>query len=317
MTRIGTRYLLSLTRSAGGAGALALAMTWMACGGEQETATIHGYAAPSLYSDGSVNTWWIETAHSVVIIDGLRTVPDARGALAELEAIGKPIGAVFLTHPHPDHIGGLGVFAEAAPSAPIYATSVTDNEIANDPQGLIGLARSLEGPIFPDEMTRPTHLVADGDRLAIDGVEFIVHDRGPSESVAATSIECPSLNAWFEGDVVANQMTVALIEGRSEAWLRQLDDLQGTLSSDAIIYPGHGDPAPGLMLVEAQKKYLTDFRRLIMENRLPDGRVDAAGKARIGSALARGFPNHPNVAHNFSGLLDANIDAVAAELATM
>jgi glyoxylase-like metal-dependent hydrolase (beta-lactamase superfamily II) len=193
---------------------------------------------------------------------------------------------------------------------------VTDYEIANDPQGLIGLARSLEGPIFPDEMTRPTHLVSDGERLTIDGVEFVVHDRGPSESVAATSFECPSLDAWFEGDVVANQMTVALIEGRSEAWLRQLDDLQATLSSQAIIYPGHGDPAPGSALVDAQRNYLTAFRQLIIENRLPDGSVDAAGKARIRSALDRAFPSHPNVAHNFSGLLDANIDAVAEELAT-
>jgi hypothetical protein len=63
--------------------------------------------------------------------------------------------------------------------------------------------------------------------------------------------------------------------------------------------------------------YLTEFRQLIIENRLPDGTVDAAGKARIRSALDQSFPSHPNVAHNFGGLLDANIDAVAEELATM
>jgi hypothetical protein len=53
-----------------------------------------------------------------------------------------------------------------------------------------------------------------------------------------------------------------------------------------------------------------------MKNRLPDKTVDVAGKTRIRAALERAFPEHPNVAHNFSGLLDTNIDAVAKELAT-
>jgi hypothetical protein len=88
------------------------------------------------------------------------------------------------------------------------------------------------------------------------------------------------------------------------------------MASDAVIYPGHGAAAPGHALVGAQINYLTTFRELIMENRLPDKTVDAAGKTRIRAALDQTFPDRPNVAHNFSGLLDANIDAVAEELAT-
>src|SRR4051812_39512704 len=110
MKRTRTTYLLS-SRFGGSVLALALVATWAACGAAQEPATIHSYAAPALHTDGSVNTWWIETTRSVVVIDGLRTIPDAQAALAELEKIGKPVKAVFITHPHPDHIGGLGVFA--------------------------------------------------------------------------------------------------------------------------------------------------------------------------------------------------------------
>lgn len=274
---------------------------------------IHTFTRPELGTDGSVSSYWIETSQSIVVVDGLRTLGDARAGVSELQKLGKPIAAIFVTHPHPDHIGGLGVFADAQPDAPIYASEVSDREIAEDTQGLLAVARS-QGLDFPETFTRPTAFVHDGETLKIDGVTFVVHERGPSESVAATSLEIPALDVSFEGDVVSNHMTVALLEGRIDAWLQQLDRLRSELSPEAIVYPGHGNAGLGRALVDSQKQYLEDFKQWVVDNRSASGEVDDAGKQIIRTKLSEKYPDYPFVAAGFDGLIEANIDAVAKGL---
>jgi glyoxylase-like metal-dependent hydrolase (beta-lactamase superfamily II) len=314
------RPLRSTPPLGAGAAAVILAVTTSSCSSESvppAVASIQLYAAPPLGTAGAVNTAWIETEHGVIVIDALRTLPDARRAVAELQSTGKPIAAIVVTHPHPDHIGGLGVFAEAEPTAPIYASQLTRDEMVSDSQGLIALARSFEGADFPATITAPTRIVQDGEQLEIDGLALLIRQLGASEAIDAISIEVPALDALFAGDLVANQMTVALIEGRSGAWMAQLDELRASLSAETIIYPGHGEPGVGVALVDAQKRYLDAFRQLVLEHRLPDKTVDDAGKARIIAALALAFPDHPFVAARFDQLIEVNIDAVARELAAL
>ena len=265
---------------------------------------------------GSVNAFWVETHRGVVVIDGLRAISDAQQALAKIEALGKPIHAIFLTHPHPDHYGGIGVFAEAAPGAPIYASRTTRDVIASDILGYSQSANSQLGDDFPDRPTVPTHIAEDGDRFEIDGVTFTTTEVGASEAVSATVVGVPHARLAFVGDVISDHVTPALIEGNSLAWLGQLHLADTRFGRLRTIYVGHGRPgAPG-QLIAQQREYLETFRRLVDEHREPNGAIGDEATARVVAAMNARYPDYPPVAI-LPGLLEINTHVIARELASL
>src|SRR5262245_853095 len=91
--------------------------------------TIHRY--PKQEESAFVNAYLVETASGVVAIDSLLTVSESRALRAELQALGKPLRAVLLTHSHPDHYGGLTELV-AGDDVPIIAPQGVIDTIARD-----------------------------------------------------------------------------------------------------------------------------------------------------------------------------------------
>ena len=54
------------------------------------------------------NAFLVETAKSLVVVDTMMTVSDARSLRRQVDAIGKPLKAVLITHGHHDHTNGTG-----------------------------------------------------------------------------------------------------------------------------------------------------------------------------------------------------------------
>jgi glyoxylase-like metal-dependent hydrolase (beta-lactamase superfamily II) len=62
-----------------------------------------------VYSSGELlaNAFLVETNNRVVVIDSTLTVSESKSLKGRLDTIGKPLLAVILTHPHPDHVAGV------------------------------------------------------------------------------------------------------------------------------------------------------------------------------------------------------------------
>jgi glyoxylase-like metal-dependent hydrolase (beta-lactamase superfamily II) len=263
---------------------------------------VHRYAKAGR---ASVNTYWIETARALVVVDGQRELSAAREARARMDASGKPIRAVFLTHPHPDHFGGIGVFAPEDSAVPLYASAQTRESIRADRWGLVKASHEVVGDDFPPNVRLPTHVLADNQPVDVDELTIFPAELGGGEAECMTALYLPAHGALFAADAVQHGMTAFLLEGRSKAWLAQLRGLRERFPGATTLYPGHGAPGPVDDLVDRQIEYLETFRALVARRGAPE---EAAAE------MARRYPGFPPAAA-IDDLLEQDAAALRAEVA--
>jgi glyoxylase-like metal-dependent hydrolase (beta-lactamase superfamily II) len=216
----------------------------------------------SRVGDTPVNAYLVEGERRLVAIDATLTVSGGRAVRERIEATGKPLAAVLLTHAHPDHYGGA-VEAVARSGAPIIATSGVDTAIRRDDDTKEAILRPMFGDEWPRERAFPSRLVESGEELAFGDIELTVRDLGSGES--------PHDSIWFlgedrrtvfSGDQGYNRMHCYLADGHWKAWLANLDRLNGELPADVTLLPGHGDRA-GRELLDWQRGYIERFTEAV------------------------------------------------------
>jgi glyoxylase-like metal-dependent hydrolase (beta-lactamase superfamily II) len=125
-------------------------------------------------------------------------------------------------------------------------------------------------PIFKEEWigkwTFPNRLVRDGETITVAGLQFRVHELGPSGDCDANSIWVMTGNpaAVFVGDLVFNGSHSYLADGHTTEWLHNLERVRSLVPRGATLYPGHGDQG-GLSLLDTQARYLNSFRSAIRQ----------------------------------------------------
>lgn len=177
-------------------------------------------------------------AQEAVVVD-----PGYEGLRPELD-----VSAIFVTHCHWDHLGGIASLAEAT-GAPVYMPAL-EAEVLENPQAF-----------FPDQPIRPysPDVRLQGDEtIDVAGLNFeVVQVPGHSPGHIAYATE----GALFSGDVL-----FAGSVGRTDLPFADWDTLLGSIRMlldrfppETVVYPGHGPPTT-LAAEQARNPFLAELR---------------------------------------------------------
>jgi glyoxylase-like metal-dependent hydrolase (beta-lactamase superfamily II) len=255
-----------------------------------------------------VNSYLVEGADGVVAVDAPLLLSDGRAFRARLEALGKPLLGVLVTHPHPDHYNTITELL-AGEELPVIAHRDVDREIrAKD-----DAKRAQWGPLFgnewPGSATFPNRTVVDEESVEFGDLRFTAWDFGPGESVSETVWLLGDGDIAFVGDLAFNGTHAYLGDGQTEAWLRAIDRAEEALAGVRTLYLGHGAPALPAIMAD-QRRYLLMAREAI--GRASGGRPELTEDQtnRVVGLMERYLPTAP-----LSWLVGAGAPSVADELA--
>lgn len=239
---------------------------------------------------GTVNTYWLATpGGGIVVIDVQRDLVHAAQAVAAVRAVGKPVRAILITHPHPDHYTGIGLFRQAFPGVVVYASQATADTIRNDTYGASAATQRDAPEITPRVFVPPGESFDGNTTLQIDGLTIVARELGRGEAHSTTAYYLPATKDLFVGDAVLNRLHGPILEAASGSWLGILDRLETTFPDAQTVHPGHGASGPPATLYEDERVYLRTCRKIAAEEIARSGFTESAKQAAVERINAR-FP---------------------------
>ncbi|MGH7719704.1 MAG: cyclase family protein [Gemmatimonadaceae bacterium] len=258
--------------------------------------------------DAFANAYLIETDSGVIAVDATMTAAEGARLRARLDARRKPLLAVLLTHPHPDHYGGITSLV-GPDRVPIFATAAVNRIVRRD-DAAKNTALTRARIAWPTRRTFPTRTLASGESVTLGGVRFTVHDAGAAESHADSYwiMDGPA-KAVFLGDLAVNGVHAYMADGHGREWLAALDRLTGALRGITALYPGHG-AAGDIAMLDRTRAYVDAYRKNVAELAGGGSTLTPVQKQELERRMAAYV-----VGDRLAGFVSRGADAVAAELA--
>ena len=256
-----------------------------------------------------VNSFLIETRHGLVLVDTQFLTSSARQLHDVIKSLNKPLLAIVITHPHPDHFNGTAEIVRDWPGLPIHATQAAIDAIRATEADKRAAWTPIYGDDYPQQTVLPNTVALPGQPIWVDGLELHIDDLGAGESADITVVHLPQSSQLIASDLLYHHVHPWLAEGRTRAWLDQLNIVRSRYAAVTKVYAGHG-AVGGLDALTRQAEYLAVFRDAVRTGVVDLNRPSSEEKDRITKLMLQRYPNYP-----LQMLIGMNVDGVAKELA--
>jgi glyoxylase-like metal-dependent hydrolase (beta-lactamase superfamily II) len=232
----------------------------------------------------STSSYWIEGPDGLIAIDTQFLPSATEEMITAAEAMtGKKFKLAIVLHANPDKFNGTATFQKHGVKV------VTSREVLDVIPAIHEKRRKAfyerYQPDYPKELPQPASFGDKTMEITEAGVTLKAHVLGPGCSEAHVVVEFDG--HLFPGDLIANGTHSWLEIGRTDEWLRRLDEMKAM--KPRFVHPGRG-ASGGAELLDQEAQYLRKVIDLVAAEQPvlpPDKEAIKRAKKRIEEA----FPN--------------------------
>jgi glyoxylase-like metal-dependent hydrolase (beta-lactamase superfamily II) len=245
----------------------------------------------------STNSYWIDGPEGLVIVD-TQFLPSATEELLQWaeSTTGKKVALAVVLHANPDKFNGTHLLR--ARGIKVVTSKQVRDLIPSVHEKRLKAFYERYQPDYPREVPLPDAFGGQSMELSAAGVTFTAHVLGAGCSKAHVVLEYDG--HVFVGDLIANGSHSWLEIGKTDEWLKRLEEIRA-MKPD-FVHPGRG-PSGDARLLEQQEHYLRKVVEMVAEEQ-PRMPVDKGAVARIKERLERFF-----VGYRFGVFLDIGLPA--------
>jgi glyoxylase-like metal-dependent hydrolase (beta-lactamase superfamily II) len=238
----------------------------------------------------TTSSYWIEGPEGLVAIDTQFLPSATEEMIAKAEAMTKKkfVLAIVL-HANPDKFNGTATFQKRG--VKVVTSQQVKAKIPEIHEKRIRAFYDRYKPDYPKDLPQPEVFGDKSTDLVAAGVKLRLHVMGPGCSEAHVVVERIDDKALFVGDLVANKNHSWLEIGKTDEWLKRIDEMRRL--APQTIHPGRGASGPASLL-DDEETYLKKVIEIVAAEKpsLPvnDEAVERAEKKIISAYPDHGFP---------------------------